>query len=48
VFYGPCCLIQINGWMDGWMATLYKCYSRTHSRIKVAVLCKFTEVITLC
>jgi len=23
---------------------LHKCYSRTHSRIKAAVLCKFTEV----
>jgi len=29
-------------------AALYKCYSRTHSRIKAAVLCKFTEVVTLC
>ena len=23
VFYGPCCLIQINGWMDGWIAELF-------------------------
>jgi len=29
-------------------ATLYKCYSWTHSRIKAAVLCKLTKVVTLC
>jgi len=28
-------------------ATLYKCYSQIYSRIKAAVLCKFTEVVTL-
>ena len=26
-------------------STLYKCYSRTHCRIKPAVLCKFTQVV---
>jgi len=25
VFYNHCCLVRINKWMDGWIASMYPC-----------------------